>query len=557
MSALEKYAVCLTSGKQKHIDGAFGRKKEIAKLTQIMLRKTKSNAILVGKAGVGKTAIVEQLAKEIKDKSIHYALHDYSIYELNINSLIGGSRERGELESRVKELLEDLSKIENAVLMIDEIHNIVKNVKSEKSNTINLSQILKPALARGSLKCIGATTFDEYKILSQDKAFERRFVPIMVDEPNIIETREILESLKNVYQKYHKCFYDKEALDACVDISNKYIHYRNFPDKAIDLMDEVGSFNSIKNVNMNEFDKRTTITKQHVLEFVSTYLKIPIESITQSSLNKIEKLEMFMKSSIIGQDTAIDSLCRTLMRKECGLYAEKKPIASFLFYGQSACGKTSLAKIIGNHYYKSLKILDMSEYMETFSLSKLIGSPPGYVGYEEGGGLTNFVKKNPYSVIIFDEIEKAHPKIFNILLQILEDGRLTDNMGNTIRFNNCIIILTSNAASEPKKTIGFIDDPIQDGDHNDLKEYFNPEFLNRFDNIIKFNPITKENIEIITRSLMNEKITDIKMKGYNKYIEELNLEDIYDKVVEHSNNPREVRKYVDLFLVDSIVEKVL
>ena len=556
MKALETYTRNLTKiAKTKKVDGAFGRTKELQTLQQIMLRRQKGNAILVGKAGVGKTAIVEEFAKNIVDQKVHYELEDYTILELDVNSLIAGSRERGELEKRAKELVEELNNMENVILMIDEIHNIASSVKGDKnSNMLNISEILKPALARGNLKCIGATTLDEYMKLMSDKALDRRFTPIYVEEPSNSETKEILKSVKYVYEKYHDCVYMDDALDTCVDLSDKYIHYRNFPDKAIDLVDELGSYTA-------GLKHKTIVTKEDVLDFVSTFLGIPRESMTQNSMEKIINIEKLLKGSIIGQDDAIDLVCRTLMRKECGLYDEKRPIASFLFFGDSSTGKTTIAKMLGELYCQNTIKLDMSEYMEKHTVSKLIGSPPGYVGYDEGGKLTNAVKRKPHSLIIFDEIEKAHPDIANIMLQMLEDGIVTDSNGNTVNFNQCIIILTSNLGSSVNKTnIGFMKEEFEEHDsasYEELKSYFRPEMLNRVDNIVNFKALDKAQLTKVCEIKIDQKVMEIKEQGYEDVINQLDLNEIKHKIVDNSTNPRDIRKLIELFIVNSVTEYIL
>lgn len=554
---------------KQRVDRAYGRKKEIQRLTQIILRRTKSNPILLGEAGVGKTAIVEELAHMIEDKTAHHELHDYEIFELDMNALVAGTRQRGDYEERVKEVIDELQEEDtNKIVLIDEIHNITNGVKSgDGSNATNISELLKPALARGKLKCIGATTYDEYmKYFVKDAALERRFMPLEIEEPGMDETLEILRSIKHYYEEYHKCKYTDDAIEECVSIAKRYIHYRNFPDKAIDLLDELGSHNAM--INMKKKKKKDTITSNDVVEFACEHLKINVESANASRGNKIKKLRETMLSKLKGQDNAIKLLTNCLLRNECSLRSHKRPISTFMFYGKSGTGKSELAKILGTEYYDSMIRLDMSEYMDSYSISSLIGSPPGYVGYDAGGILTNAIKKNPYTIVLFDEIEKAHPNVFNLLLQIMEDGILHDNQGKKYNFSNAIIIMTSNAGyTDSNQNMGFqVDshyDPYDNADttHDSLKGYFKPEFLNRIDEIIKFNELSEETLRLIAYNLIKDKFDFINANNdvINIYYDIETLMEYVEYIMnmDTSKCPRSIKSNIEHYITDEFVDIIL
>ena len=554
---------------KQRVDRAFGRKNEIQRLTQIILRRTKSNPILLGEAGVGKTAIVEELAHMIEDKTAHYELHDYEIYELDMNALVAGTKQRGDFEERVKEVIDELQEENtNKIVLIDEIHNITNGVTSKDGpNSTNISELLKPALARGKLKCIGATTYDEYmKYFVKDAALERRFMPLEIKEPGADETIEILHSVKHYYEEYHKCKYTDDSIEECVSIAKKYIHYRNFPDKAIDLLDELGSHNAL--LNTKRKIKTQKITSDDVAEFARKHLKINVEAANTSQNNKIKTLKKTMLSRIKGQDNAIKLLTNCLLRNECSLRSQNRPIATFMFYGKSGTGKSELAKILGSEYYESMIRLDMSEYMDSYSISSLIGSPPGYVGYDAGGILTNAIKRNPYTIVLFDEIEKAHPNVFNLLLQVMEDGILHDNQGKKYNFSNAIIIMTSNAGyTESRNNLGFqLDshyDPYDNSNttHDSLKSYFKPEFLNRIDEIIKFNELSDETLRLITYNIIKDKFNFINENNDMINIH-YDVEIIMDYVeyimnMETSKCPRSIKSNVEQYIADEFVDIIL
>lgn len=554
--SLSKFSININEKvKNKNVDGAVGRSNELYRMKQILLRKQKSNPILIGKAGVGKTAIVEQFVKELVQNKSSNDFNDMVVYELSLTSLIAGSHERGQCEQRVMEILDEAKQNENVLLFIDEIHNLVQSDTS-KTKQISIADLLKPALSRGHLKCIGATTLEEYNhIFQRDKALDRRFMPVYINEPDIIQTREILESVKYYYQDYHKCFYDSQALDMCVELSDKYYTYRNFPDKAIDIMDEVGSSKALKNVN--NIQQSHVISKKDVNEFVSFSLNIPINDLYSNSFQKIKNLEYTLNSQIIGQEHAVTEVCKSLMRKETGLCDKKKPVCSFFFYGNPSVGKSCVSKILGEHYYKNIIKLDMSEYMESHSVSKLIGSPSGYVGYDEGGLLTNAVKANSYSVILFDEIEKAHPKVYDVLLQLLDYGNLTDSKGTKHSFNNCIIIMTSNIV-ENRKNIGFYseDNRYIEVNHEHLKQVFRPEFLNRIDSIIRFNDLTKQNLKTICEICVNDAITKLHHL-FGVVIDDVTKKQYIENIAGITLSPREIHHNINKYVIDKYVDDFL
>ena len=472
-----------------------------------------------------------------------------------MTDLIAGSHERGECEQRVVQILEESKNNENTLLFIDEIHNLVQS-DVNKTKQISIADLLKPALSRGQIKCIGATTLEEYnQIFQRDKALDRRFMPVYVTEPNIIQTREILESVKYYYQDYHKCFYDSQALDECVKLSDKYYTYRNFPDKAIDIMDEVGSSKALQNLNTKQ--PSHVISKKDVGDFVSFSLQIPINDVYSNNLQKIKTLEYLLKNEIIGQEKVINEVCKSLMRKETGLCDKNKPVCSFFFYGNPSVGKSCVSKLLGEKYYNNLIKLDMSEYMESHSVSKLIGAPSGYIGYTEGGLLTNAIKKNGHSVVLFDEIEKAHPKVYDVLLQLLDYGILTDNKGIKHSFNNSIIIMTSNVI-ENKNAMGFFseDNRYIEVDHDHLKQVFRPEFLNRIDSIVKFNDLTKEDLRIIWEKCVNSAVSKLN-DLFGIEIDEKTKDYFIENITSITLSPREIHYNINKFVIDPYVEKHL
>lgn len=601
------------------IDPVIGREEEVERVIQILLRRTKNNPILIGDPGVGKTAIIEGLAQRIVDGKVPFVMKEKTIVSLDLASMIAGTKYRGDFEDRLKKLFGELEQREDVVLFIDEFHMVLGAGASEGS--MDAANILKPILAKGDIQIIGATTIDEYrKHVEKDQALTRRMQPVHVEEPNKDDTIKIIEGLKDKYEDHHKVEITDEAIKAAVDLSQRYIQDRFLPDKAIDVIDEACSKERIKNykenknqvskkeildklieeknmaINEQNFEKAASLRDQinetreklekekeenktdlkisfdEVAKIVSSWSKVPITKLTEDEKQRYMDLDIDLKKEVIGQDKAIDKISHAIKRARVGLKDPKKPIGSFIFVGPTGVGKTYLAKSLAKNLFGDMDNLirmDMSEYMEKFAVSRLVGSPPGYVGYEEGGQLTEAVRKNPYSVILFDEIEKAHPDIFNLLLQILDDGRLTDGQGRTVDFKNTIIIMTSNVGvsslnQNPK--IGFgtgdvekeIDDSNKEIINKAIKNAFAPEFLNRLDDIIMFNSLDKNAIKEITKILLEETKERLKNLGieinYNKRVVDLLSEGGFSK--EYGARPleRHITNKIDNQLAEEILE---
>ncbi|NME95535.1 ATP-dependent Clp protease ATP-binding subunit [Clostridium cochlearium] len=562
------------------LDPVIGRDKETQRVLQILCRRTKNNPCLIGDPGVGKTAIAEGLAQKIVEGNIPEILKDKRVVTLDLSSMIAGAKYRGEFEDRLKKVMEEIRKSGNVILFIDEIHTIIGAGAAE--GAIDASNILKPALARGEIQCIGATTIDEYrKHIEKDAALERRFQPIMVGEPTKEEAILILKGLRDKYEAHHRAKITDEAIEAAVNLSDRYITERYLPDKAIDLMDEAASKVRIENmiappdmkeleeslqkvtkekedaIRVQDFEKAAqlrdhekdlkdklenlksdwktkkqvstlTVDEAEIAAVVSKWTNIPVRKLTEKESERLLKLEDILHNRVIGQNEAVKSISRAVRRARVGLKDPNRPIGSFIFLGPTGVGKTELSKALAEAMFgdeNSMIRIDMSEYMEKHAVSRLVGSPPGYVGYDEGGQLTEKVRRNPYSVVLFDEIEKAHPDVFNILLQILEDGRLTDGKGKTVNFKNTIIIMTSNVGASTirkQKTLGFaINDDKSESQYEQMKENvmeelkrsFRPEFLNRIDDIIVFHKLKEEDLEKIV-SLMLDSVTE-RLKSQN------------------------------------------
>lgn len=473
------------------IDPVIGRYKEIQRVIEIMTRRTKNNPLLIGKPGVGKTAIAEGLAYlTVKDpKRIPFDLRDKRYYLLDLASIIGGTSERGSLEKRLTEIIKVAKEDPDVVLFIDEIHAILGAGKTTEDGGMNVGNILKPSLARGELTCIGSTTLQEYAMyMEQDGAMTRRFQPVMVEETDEMSTIEVLRGMQTIYEVHHGCNYEDDALVAAVQLTNRYMPYRNQPDKAIDAMDEAGSLVRV--------EKSTDVTVNHVMRVVSDWSNIPISEMTIDTTGKISTLEEALQSAVIGQEYAVHAVAMAMARSTVGFRDPKRPIATFLFVGPTGVGKTELARALCRHWYgdaSSMIRFDMSEFMDSFSISRLIGAPPGYVGYDEAGELTEAVRRQPYSIVLFDEVEKAHPDINNLFLQAMDEGRVTDAKGNTVSLKNCVIILTSN--------LGAGQDEL-----SAVKRHFKPEFINRLDDVIVFESLKPEDIEVIAKTLIQETI---------------------------------------------------
>lgn len=604
------------------IDPVIGRNDEIQRLIQILMRRRKNNPILIGPPGVGKTAIAEGLSQRIEEGSVPDIIKGKIILSLDLASLIAGSKYRGDFEDRLKKLFEEIEKRDDVILFIDEFHMVLGAGASEGS--MDAANILKPILARGDVQIMGATTIDEYrKHVEKDSALSRRMQPIQVDEPSLEDTRKIIKGLKDKYEKHHGVEISDEAIKAAVDLSSRYITDRFLPDKAIDLIDEasaklrIQAFEKSDNnnsyeekleelnkekenavreqdferaaelrdkINQAKFDlevekekKKTNkrelfISYDDLASIVASWSKVPVEKLTEDEKEKYANLDKDLKLNVVGQKEAIDSVAKSIKRARVGLKNPKKPIGSFIFVGPTGVGKTYLAKTLAKDLFGSedkLIRMDMSEYMEKFAVSRLVGSPPGYVGYEEGGQLTEAVRTNPYSVVLFDEIEKAHPDIFNLLLQILDDGRLTDGQGRTVDFKNTIIIMTSNVgvrSLSQTKTIGFElgdEKKIEEERSVELiqkavKDSFAPEFINRLDQVIMFKPLGEKEIEEITglmlektRKRLNEIDLDIK---YDQKLERLLAKEGFDP--EYGARPleRHITKMIDDRLAENILD---
>ena len=612
--------------KDGKIDPVIGRDKEIKRIIQILMRRTKNNPILIGQPGVGKTAIAEGLASQIVERKVPRIMHDKIILSLDLASMIAGTKYRGDFEDRLKKLFEEASQRDDLILFIDEFHMVLGAGAAEGS--MDAANILKPILAKGDIQIIGATTIDEYrKHVEKDSALSRRMQPIQVDEPSTDDAKKIIEGLKDKYEDHHKVMITKEAIDAAVDLSDRYITDRYLPDKAIDLIDEASSKQRIKAyenqadleepedeledlraekdkavkdqdfekaaklrdiINQKKFDlereekekteraKFLAIGYDDIASIVASWSKVPVEKLTEDEKVKYAKLDKKLEGQVIGQEKAIQALAHAIKRARVGLKDPKKPIGSFIFVGPTGVGKTYLAKSLAKELFggeDKLVRMDMSEYMEKFAVSRLIGSPPGYVGYEEGGQLTEAVRTNPYSVILFDEIEKAHPDVYNLLLQILDDGRLTDGQGRTIDFKNTVIIMTSNVgvSSLSKATsIGF--DTVEDKEasdnernkeiiHKAIEDSFAPEFLNRLDEVIMFNSLSKKDIREITGLMLEKTRTRLKEIGidiaYDQKVIDLLAEEGFNS--EYGARPleRHLTKMIDDRLAEDILDNKL
>nr|YP_010952050.1 Clp protease ATP binding subunit [Laurencia obtusa]WMP12344.1 Clp protease ATP binding subunit [Laurencia verruciformis]WMP12989.1 Clp protease ATP binding subunit [Laurencia obtusa] len=609
------------------LDPVVGRQKEIERVIQILGRRTKNNPVLIGEPGVGKTAIAEGLAQRIANRDIPSILEDKLVITLDVGLLVAGTKYRGEFEERLKRIMDEIKSANNVVLVIDEVHTLIGAGAAE--GAIDAANLLKPALARGELQCIGATTLEEYrKHIEKDAALERRFQPVLVGEPSVEETIEILFGLRDRYEKHHQLKMSDEALAAAAKYANQYISDRFLPDKAIDLIDEAGSRVRLLNSQLppaaRELDRelRTVlktkdeairaqkyekaeqyrtremeikaqiaaiaqsktsepdlkiddpiVTEDDIAEIVAFWTGIPVTKLTKSESEKLMHMEETLHGRIIGQEEAVVAVSRAIRRARVGLKNPNRPIASFIFSGPTGVGKTELTKALASYFFgaqEAMVRLDMSEYMERHTVSKLIGSPPGYVGYSEGGYLTEAVRKRPYTVILFDEIEKAHPDIFNLLLQILEDGRLTDAKGRTIDFKNTLLIMTSNIGSKVIEkgggSLGFeLGESQVESQYNrirslvneELKQYFRPEFLNRLDEIIVFRQLSKEEVREIANLMLNEVFDRIKQQDIELSVTERFKNRLVDEGYNPSYGARPLRRAVMRLLEDSLAEEVL
>jgi len=500
-SNLKKFTVnlCQKAADGK-IDPLLGRENEVLRTIQILSRRRKNNPLFVGQAGVGKTAIAEGIAKKIVDGDVPEVLHDAKIFSLDIGVLIAGTKYRGDFEKRLNAVLDDLKKVENGILFIDEIHTLI-GAGSVSGGSLDASNLLKPALADGSLKCIGSTTYDEYrKVFEKDHALTRRFQKIDIEEPSVDDAIKILNGLKKHYQDHHSVKYSKAALVSAVELSHRYMSDRRLPDKAIDVIDEVGALQRIQ----PKSKRKTNINVSDIEDIVAKLARIPSKQVTNDDKSMLKDLEKRLKLGVFGQNQAIESLSTAIKLSRSGLNQKDQPLGSFLFAGPTGVGKTEISKQLASVLGVKLLRFDMSEYMERHSVSKLIGSPPGYVGYDEGGQLTEQVNANPYAVLLLDEIEKAHPDIFNILLQVMDNGKLTDANGREVDFRNVILIMTSNvgARNVQRSSIGFSEQDHSLDYDSELKKAFAPEFRNRLSEVIYFNSLDKDTIIFVVNKFL-------------------------------------------------------
>jgi ATP-dependent Clp protease ATP-binding subunit ClpC len=621
--ALKAFGRDLTEIARKgEMDPVIGRKNEIERVIQILCRRTKNNPVLLGEAGVGKTAIVEGLAQEIASGNVPELLRDRRLITLDLALMVAGTKYRGQFEERIKAVMDEIRRAKNIILFIDELHTIVGAGSAE--GTMDASNIIKPALSRGELQCIGATTLNEYrKYIEKDAALERRFQSVRVEAPSVEEAILILKGLKTKYEDHHKAEFTDKAIEASVKLSDRYITDRYLPDKAIDLMDEAGSRarigtmtrppevksiegeieeikgkkekaiknqdfegaaamrdkekqakerldNILKEWRASREEKRVRVDDEDILQVVSKWTGIPLQRMEQGEMERLLKVETEMGKVVIGQREAVSAMCKALRRSRADLKDPRRPIGTFALLGPTGVGKTLLAKTLAEQLFgdpKALIQLDMSEYMEKFNVSRLVGSPPGYVGYEEGGQLTEAVRRKPYSVVLFDEIEKAHPDVWNMLLQILEEGKLTDNVGRVVNFRNTIILMTSNVGSDTIKrqsSMGF--SPISDQDSyekmrerilEEAKKTFRPEFLNRLDDLVVFRSLTKPDlIEILDLEII--KVAQrLKAKSINLELDEKAKDFLVTKGYDPQYGARPMRRSVERFLEDPLAEELL
>lgn len=630
---LEEYGTNLTKqAEEGKLDPVVGRAEQIQRVIQILGRRTKNNPCLIGEPGVGKTAIAEGLAQRIASGDVPETIEGKQVVTLDMGLLVAGTKYRGEFEERLKKLMDEIKQNDDIILMIDEVHTLIGAGAAE--GAIDAANILKPALARGELQCIGATTLDEYrKHIEKDPALERRFQPVQVPEPTVDEAIQILHGLRERYEAHHKLTYSDEAIEAAAKMASQYISDRFLPDKAIDLIDEAGSRVRLQNAQLpeeaRELDKELrallkekdeairnqdfekagqmrdrelelktqiqaiasegkenaeaeadsdgnvgpVVTEQDIASVVSGWTGIPVEKVSSDESDRLLKMEETLHGRLIGQDEAVVAIARAIRRARVGLKNPNRPIASFIFSGPTGVGKSELSKTLAAYYFGSEEAmvrLDMSEFMERHTVSKLIGSPPGYVGYSEGGQLTEAVRRRPYTVILFDEIEKAHPDVFNIMLQILEDGRLTDSKGRVVDFKNTLMIMTSNVGSSVIEKggggLGFqLNQDREDNSYNrikslvneELKQYFRPEFLNRLDEIIVFRQLTKTEVKQIADIMLKDVFKRMEIKGMHLDVTERFKDRLVDEGYNPSYGARPLRRAIMRLLEDSLAEKML
>ncbi len=554
LSFLEKYTINLTEkAKNNEIDPLIGRDKILRRTMQVLIRRLKNNPVHTGEPGVGKTAITEGLARLIVEDKVPKQLKNTEIYYLDLAGLLAGTKYRGDFEERLKKVLNLLEEKENAIVYIDEIHNLV-GAGATSGSTMDASNILKPYLLSGRLKFIGSTTDDEYKkYFSKDNALNRRFQKIDVAEPSIDESIEILQGLKERYEEHHNVVYTDEALKSAVKLSAKYINDKFLPDKAIDVIDEAGAKSRLD----SDTDETINITDRHIEDTVSLMVSVPKETISESEIEKLKELDKKLANDIFGQDEAINTVVQAIRRSRAGFNTHDKPVASLLFVGPTGVGKTELSKRLAHHLGIPLIRFDMSEYQEKHSVARLIGAPPGYVGYEEGGLLTDAIRKSPYSILLLDEIEKAHSDIYNILLQAMDYGNITDNNGRNADLRNLILIMTSNAGAKEvgKSTVGFSSSPVgNEAMVKKIEDIFNPEFRNRLDAVVSFNPLNIEMAKLITAKSLNEFKELLLKKNIELSIDESVINYFAEKVMDSIYGAREIHRLIQNEVKDEFIE---
>ncbi|MDB3951699.1 ATP-dependent Clp protease ATP-binding subunit ClpA [Gammaproteobacteria bacterium] len=540
---------------ENKIDSLIGRTKEVERLIQILSRRTKNNPLLVGESGVGKTAIAEGLAYLICNNKVPKILDDSIIYSLDIAALIAGTKYRGDFEKRLKEVLKFLETKDKAILFIDEIHTII-GAGSASGGSLDVSNLLKPALGKGSLRCIGSTTFQEYRgIFDQNQALSRRFQKIDVIEPSYDECIEIIDGIKGVYEAYHNVTYSSDAIKSSVDLSSKYINDRFLPDKAIDVIDETGAMLNIARKNK----KNITVNQTHIEKTISKITKIPEQNITVADKKDLKSLEENLKRVIFGQDAAVETLSSAIKLSRVGLRDDNKTIGSFLFTGPTGVGKTEISKQLSEIMGIDLIRFDMSEYMERHTVSRLIGAPPGYVGFDQGGLLTEAIVKSPHCVLLLDEIEKAHPDIFNILLQVMDAGVLTDNNGRKADFRNVILIMTTNIGAEllAKRNIGFSSSSNESDAMNSLNKLFTPEFRNRLDETIQFNYLDKSIILSIVDKFLTKLQAQLDKRNVEIVVSKAVINWIADNGYDKEMGARPMERFIAKNIKKPLVDKLL
>ena len=550
-SMLTTYTINLTKlASEGKIDDVIGRINEIDRVMQTLCRRKKNNPLLVGEAGVGKTAIAEGLALKIVKEDVPDVLKDAKLFALDMGSLVAGTKYRGDFEKRLKGILKEITQIDNAILFIDEIHMLV-GAGATSGGSMDASNLLKPALAKGELKCIGATTYAEFRnFFDKDKALSRRFTKVDVLEPDFNDTLKILQGAKQKYEEYHHITFSDAALKRAIELSQRYIHDRFLPDKALDLIDEVGASFMLRG------KKDVKIGAKEIEALVAKNLSIPATSVSKDDISKLKTLQSEIRSHIIEQDEAVDSLVTAIKRSYAGIGGENKTIGNFLFIGPTGVGKTALAKELAHAMDINFTRIDMSEYMEKHSVSRLIGAPPGYVGFEQGGLLTEVIKKHPHSVLLLDEIEKAHPDVMNILLQIMDDAKLTDNNGIVSDFSHVILIMTSNLGTKEANVMGFNRD-MDIKEDNALKGFFSPEFLNRINAVVKFRALTQSALEQIVsleidklnKTLKDKKITITLSAKAKRYIAEMSYDERY--------GARHIARVIDEKIKEHLSDEIL